>query len=166
MDKLQIVEKNLATTGLRFANYIIDILCFYACFFCFTIIVGVVSVLFGVDIDFDAWGNINSALDRLITMCLLVFYYFAFEALTKGRTIGKLITGTKVVMEDGEEPTVNACLIRSVSRIMPFEGFSFLFRMSGWHDTWAKTRVVKKKAFEEDVLIEFEIEQIGKNENL
>lgn len=61
----------------------------------------------------------------------MVFYFFGFETLTKGRSIGKFITGTKVVTLEGEIPTANVFLKRSFCRIIPFEAFSFLAKTVG-----------------------------------
>lgn len=47
------------------------------------------------------------------------------ETLTKGRSIGKFITGTQVVTLDGETPTANVFLKRSFCRIIPLNAFSF-----------------------------------------
>jgi hypothetical protein len=60
-----------------------------------------------------------------------------------GRTLGKLVTRTRVVSESGAPATFWQLLMRTLYRLMPFEGFSFLAtRRPGWHDRWSKTRVV------------------------
>jgi uncharacterized RDD family membrane protein YckC len=48
------------------------------------------------------------------------------ELAFKGRTIGKLITGTKAVNEDGTEMSPKTIVIRSLIRMIPFELFSAL----------------------------------------
>ena len=52
-------------------------------------------------------------------------YYFGMEAVF-GKTVGKLITGTKVVSETGGRPSIGQFLGRSFVRLVPFEAFSFL----------------------------------------
>jgi uncharacterized RDD family membrane protein YckC len=70
-----------------------------------------------------------------------VGYYFLCEA-TTGRTVGKLVSGTRVVTESGGKPTTLQILQRTLSRMVPFEPFSFFGPSTGWHDRWSKTRVV------------------------
>jgi uncharacterized RDD family membrane protein YckC len=66
-----------------------------------------------------------------------------FEYLT-GRTLAKYITKTKVIDENGEKPDFKKILLRTLSRIFPFEPLSFLVSgNTGWHDEWSKTIVVK-----------------------
>jgi uncharacterized RDD family membrane protein YckC len=42
-----------------------------------------------------------------------------------GKTVGKYVTGTQVLTEDGEQPSVGTIFIRTLCRIIPFEPFSF-----------------------------------------
>jgi uncharacterized RDD family membrane protein YckC len=78
-----------------------------------------------------------------------LIFYFILES-TSQRTIGKLITQTKVVLENGEKPSLETIIIRSLCRIIPFEPFSFFGNIPrGWHDTISKTYVVDIKIFEE-----------------
>ena len=70
-------------------------------------------------------------------------YYFIFESIFQ-RTIGKFITGTRVVDIIGDKPSVWTIAIRSLIRLIPFEPFSFLgAKVCGWHDRWSYTFVVK-----------------------
>ena len=41
-----------------------------------------------------------------------------------GRTVGKLVSGTRVVTESGDKPTTLQILQRTLSRMVPFEGES------------------------------------------
>ena len=72
----------------------------------------------------------------------LVFYTL-MEGLT-GRTPGKYITRTKVIMErDGTKPGFLTSLARSAARLIPFEFASFFSnRPAGWHDSLAGTLVI------------------------
>jgi uncharacterized RDD family membrane protein YckC len=90
-------------------------------------------------------GNSSSQLWMYVLVYMAyVFYYTTLEAVT-GRTVGKLITGTQVVDKDGKLPALGVIFRRSLSRIVPFEAFSFLANARGWHDTWTDTWVVEKK---------------------
>jgi uncharacterized RDD family membrane protein YckC len=82
-------------------------------------------------------------------MCLLLLYlsyYIIFEGISK-RTLGKLITGTIVLSDNTfRSPTFKQIVIRSLSRLIPFEALSFLTdRPYGWHDTLSSTIVVPIK---------------------
>lgn len=83
--------------------------------------------------------------DGLITFIISVLYYFIFE-FTLQRTPAKFVTRTYVVRTDGHKPTFKDIFIRTLSRLVPFEPFSFLVKIDeakGWHDRWSKTCVVK-----------------------
>ncbi len=132
MDLSDIVQKNKADKGLRFANFLIDTILFYCSFLIFAFVIGFIAIVLGFDTSFLVeLENIHPLLDRLITAFIMVFYFFGFETLTKGRSIGKFITGTKVVTLEGEIPTANVFLKRSFCRIIPFEAFSFLAKTVG-----------------------------------
>ena len=69
-------------------------------------------------------------------------------ARANGQSIGKMITGTIVVTEDGQKPSFGQILGRSFARIVPFEPFSFLGNdASGWHDKWSETKVILKSEY-------------------
>jgi uncharacterized RDD family membrane protein YckC len=63
-----------------------------------------------------------------------------------GKTVGKFLTKTKVVNEDGMPPSFKNCILRSLSRMVPFEPFSLLMDgQTAWHDRWPKTYVVQEQ---------------------
>ena len=162
MDLTDIVQKNKADKGLRFANLLIDTIIFYCSFLLLGFAVGLSAIVLDFDPSFFVeLQNINPFLDRLITAFIMVFYYFGMETLTKGRSIGKFITGTKVVTLEGDLPTANIFLKRSFCRIIPFEAFSFLGE-NGWHDSIPKTAVVVKKHFDYESNLSLDVDKIGK----
>ena len=63
--------------------------------------------------------------------------------------MGKLITGTRVVTENGGKPRWGQIVGRSFARFIPFEALSVLFwndkERRGWHDSLSKTCVVRKR---------------------
>jgi uncharacterized RDD family membrane protein YckC len=75
-----------------------------------------------------------------------LFVYYVLQELLFGRTIGKWITGTKVVAADGTMPSPLQIFGRTLCRFLPFEPLSFLSNISskpvGWHDLLSKTRVI------------------------
>jgi ABC-type lipoprotein export system ATPase subunit len=105
---------------------------------------------------------------------LALAYYFLME-LAFGRTVGKMITRTKVFSEDGPyRPGPGKLVYRTVARLLPFtllEGFSYLnSKPRGWHDTVSDTYVtdaiapyIKKqnKVITKQALASFRNEKIG-----
>jgi uncharacterized RDD family membrane protein YckC len=73
-----------------------------------------------------------------------IVYYTLCEKLLKGYTLGKLITGTRAIRQDGGELTFRNALLRSLSRCVPFEVFSG-FNTLTWHDSWTDTKVIKAR---------------------
>jgi uncharacterized RDD family membrane protein YckC len=124
------INQEPAPTSIRFANYLIDLVVFY-----------VLNIL--VSLAFTSWlRSEGRPMIYLTSYCLYIAYFTLIEGATGGRTVGKFITGTKAVKEDGETITWNDALLRSLSRIVPFEPFS-AFGGYPWHDRWTHTKVVK-----------------------
>jgi len=150
--EFRVTNEMLASKSKRFANYFIDRITFYLFFIVIVFITAIIAELLGsesvLQVLYDL-ENLNPLLDTLITWIIFVVFYFILESISQ-RTIGKLITQTKVVLENGEKPTPETIIIRSLCRIIPFEPFSFLGELpKGWHDTLSKTYVVDIKIFEE-----------------
>lgn len=77
-----------------------------------------------------------------ITIFLWILYYPIMEYKT-GKTIAKFITQTHVVSIDNTQINADQALDRSLYRLIPFEGFTFLKTYPiGWHDLFSKTKVV------------------------
>lgn len=136
-----IFEPEYASTGQRFINYLIDVIVFYIFMYGFAAI-----VLVGRYISETGQTNPDGGTFQILfTFVLLVFFviYYTFcEGASHGRSIGKLITGTKAVKIDNAEITWTDALIRSLCRIVPFEPFS-AFGGNPWHDKWSNTKVIK-----------------------
>lgn len=147
------------SSGLRFANSIIDTIAFY-------VILIVVIFCSGLLTAFDIYGPSNFFLElsdigyRILGVAFMFAYYFIFEVTTQ-RTLGKYLTGTMVVGSDGEKPSVKAILARSACRILGIEAFSFLVSNRGWHDTASNTFVVKAKKWKELSSLEDSFDEIG-----
>lgn len=75
---------------------------------------------------------------------LLRFFEAFFD-----RTPGKFVCGTRVVSERGTAPTLGQVVGRTFARWIPFEPFSVLFSEDGdargWHDSIAKTKVIRAR---------------------
>lgn len=134
----QIVQ---ASGGKRFANYIINLIIFYVLLFLAGIVIALINPVVTDSINEDDTGF--NLLDRLLTLVLYGLYMFIIEAVFKGKSFGKLITGTRAVNEDGSNISVVSALLRGLSRAVPFNALSALGSPAyPWHDKWTKTYVI------------------------
>ena len=134
------ITRSVASKGRRFANMLIDTVVIYIMIFAGAFLLGVV---FPGMIDGFASAMDHPLWSRLFGAFMFFLFYFVMEWGTKGKTIGKLITNTRVVMDDGSPLTLATIARRSASRLVPFEAFSFLGSSErGWHDRWSDTAVV------------------------
>ncbi len=167
-DHFKITPDLYASKEKRFANFIIDRVVFYAVFFGLSSFLAIVYILLGGDqyaLDEFANGleNISPLMDSLVTLIFLIIFYFAFETISKGKTIGKFVTKTKVIMEDGSEPKISDYLLRSLCRLIPFDSISFLGSEGrGWHDSVSDTYVIDLKKYEAKKTAQFNLEELGK----
>lgn len=164
--EFKVTDEMLAGKGQRLLNYIIDLAIFYALFFLLGALLYLIAELttneeliyFLLDLE-----NVHPLVDRLITAVLLVVFYTILESLSQ-KSIGKLITRTKVVLENGEKPPFEVFVKRSLCRIIPFDQLSFLGKR-GWHDSISKTFVVADKVFAEQKKHHKNYQQLGSKEN-
>lgn len=138
-----------ASRGERFANYLIDNLFMrFALSYVTGMAVGSLGNAIAPEFMSElVYGN-NSMMNLLLLGYVIaifnyIIYYTLCEKLFKGQTLGKLITRTRAIRDDGEELTFKDALLRSLSRLVPFEPFSGFG--DPWHDTWTKTMVIKSK---------------------
>ena len=132
-----------ASTGQRFANHIIDLIIFYIVLFAVGTMIGLGYV--ASNTNFDSRGSSltgSKFVDYILIYSIYILLYTLFEGASKGRTIGKWITGTKAVTQSGADITWDDAFKRSLSRIVPFEPFS-AFGGNPWHDRWTHTKVIK-----------------------
>ncbi len=133
-----------ASQGKRLANYLIDLVGFYVFMYFFSYVIIEISwdlavLLYGEDQGFNLLG-------RLVMLLLYGMYMGLVEAVFKGRSLGKLITGTVAVYEDGTRISGQTALLRGLIRAVPFNAFSALGNPAHpWHDKWSKTWVVNYK---------------------
>ncbi|MGN7864762.1 RDD family protein [Chryseobacterium sp. 22458] len=163
---LVVVDRNRSSKGTRFANFIIDRFIITLIFFAAGFISSLLYELANIDIFVNIirkLSQVNRITDILITSLVYFIFTFCIEFLTKGRSIGKYITGTKVICIDGTEPTMKDYFIRNISRIVPFDALSFLGE-NGWHDSWSETRVVNLKKYIAETQAKSEIDDLGAKE--
>jgi len=135
-----------ATTGQRFLNFLIDnILMRVGVSYLTSMLVGVIIAAIYSDGYYVGTG-LNAVLVLSVTLLFIfnyIFYYTICEKFFNGVTLGKLITGTKAVRTDGTALTLKDALLRSLSRIVPFEALSGFG--TPWHDSWTNTTVIKTR---------------------
>src|SRR5215471_2548908 len=106
-----------ASTGKRFANYIIDLVLFYLLIFLFGFFIALLSPATIDSIVDDARFDLA---DRLLALFLYGLYMSIVEAVFKGNSLGKIITGTKAVNLDGSTISAKTAFGRGFSKAVPF----------------------------------------------
>ncbi|MDR7208218.1 RDD family protein [Flavobacterium piscis] len=157
-------EELLASNNKRFLNYVLDHIFFVVLLILIGVVLGILISLFNftsVSIWIESLGDLGW---NCVVIIISISYYTLFESLS-GRTLGKLITGTIVVNENGKKPDFGTVFKRSLCRLIPFNAFSFLFNPGlGWHDSISDTYVVDKKSLEESLKMFNDFKLIGVKE--
>lgn len=139
-----------ATQGQRFLNWLIDnILMRFGLTYLTGMGVGFIIAIAAPDffenIAYSSGGTFALySIALFIAYLNYIIYYTLCEKLFKGYTLGKLITGTRAIRQDGKELTFKNALLRSLSRCVPFEVFSGFSTLT-WHDSWTDTMVIKAR---------------------
>ena len=142
-----ITDDLLASKGQRFINFIVDLFVVYL----ITIGIGAAINIIGQLMDnykLSDWITSLTLIENLFFGLIVLFFYYAIMEMYLSRTIGKYFTKTLVVKHNGTKPEVKSIIVRTLVRVIAFEGFSFLNdNARGWHDTLSVTYVVKKHDF-------------------
>lgn len=159
----EIKTEMLASRMNRFVNFIID-----------SIAVGLIQLgaTEGCNALYHKFGNealniglpvIGNMKYLLLATALNIVYFGLFETLTM-RTLGKFVTNTMVVKDDGTRPSDGRIFLRTLCRLIPLEFLSFLWSPGiGLHDSLSRTRVVVIDEFNKRHQIK-DVEEIGINE--
>ena len=145
-DLLADLEINLvqASSGKRFANYLIDLVLFYILIFCFGFVLAMLDP--NASDDLNSVGGLGSLADRLISLLFFGIYMGLVEGLFRGKSLGKLITGTRAVNEDGTRISFKTGFLRGLGKAVPFDAFSALGQPPyPWHDKWVHTYVIVER---------------------
>lgn len=142
-------EYQYAETWQRFVNWLIDNLLMR---FGLSIITGMMlGLILGLaapqvleDLASDMSGGTALLFAYIIAIFNYTIYYTLCEKLFKGYTLGKLITGTRAIRQDGDELTFKDAFLRSLIRLIPFEVFSGFSTLT-WHDDWTNKMVIKSR---------------------
>ncbi|MDR6841685.1 RDD family protein [Pseudoxanthomonas sacheonensis] len=136
-----------ASKPRRFLNWLIDKLAMLGLMVLAAALIGV----FGSDAALEWIDGMNKPTEYAIDFAMVLIYYTAMEGLF-GLTIGKLITGTRVVDAEGRRLTFKRALLRSLCRLIPFDALSLLISdddvRRAWHDSITRTYVVSKPRVE------------------
>lgn len=147
--KFTVTDDLLASKSQRLLNFIIDSLIIYI----IEITIGTTIIIVGDLTNSYAtsnWVESLSLLEIFFFGLIILFFYYGITEMYFSRTFAKYFTKTIVVKYDGSRPNMKSIIIRTVSRLIPFEPFSFLVTDSrGWHDILSVTYVVKKHEFSE-----------------
>jgi uncharacterized RDD family membrane protein YckC len=133
-----------ASGGKRFVNYLIDWIGFSLIWrFFLARLVGEFIVLINFPYENRTALYAFSYLSAITFFGLIVG---GVEAATGGKTLGKLVTNTRAIKDDGSRLTPTKAFLRYLVRLVPFEQFSALGSPSyPWHDRWTKTLVIDEK---------------------
>lgn len=93
-------------------------------------------------------NRIEEVFGESIGLCVLlatirIIYYLAFEHFFQS-TPAKFLTGTRIYNEEDQIPSFKSTFTRTLSRLIPFDSFSFLFG-NNWHDSLSDTYVVDEQ---------------------
>lgn len=166
-EEFKVTKDILASAGQRFSNYLIDRILFTGVFFAFGVVAVAYAEITGnseILNSLERLDNINRLLDMLITGFVFGIFYTILEFKTQ-RTIGKYITKTMVVLENGRKPDINTIITRSLCRIIPFDALSYLGSTTrGWHDSLSNTYVVDVEKFYNKIESIEDFKDLGRSE--
>ncbi|MCB1175270.1 MAG: RDD family protein [Leptospiraceae bacterium] len=140
-----------ATRSQRFFTYLIDYALIYGSMFALFVLFGIVSVLLPEgNAMLHTMERYLDGLSYALAYGSSISYYLLCEGIFK-TTPGKLITGTRIVNLNGENINFKQAVIRTLSRLIPFEAFSIFMSKNAalnvmWHDDFSRTRVITRKA--------------------
>ena len=153
--KFTVTAEILASHSQRFLNLLMD---YIGQLFLFIIAFSIAVTIAETNGNKDFAANFvkNDIAQYTFVACISLVYYNVFEIFF-ARTIGKFITQTIVVDENGEKPNHERILVRTLCRLIPFEILSFIgMPARGWHDSISKTFVVNKNLLDENEDIIFD----------
>ena len=138
-----------ANFGKRLTNYLVDFIIFCILVSFLLVVLAPVYPLANKLMNKQPIGF----MDQLMVSFLYGLYMSAMEALLKGKTIGKFITGTRAVTAEGLAIRSQTAFVRGLIRMIPFpfehiSAISFEFDPYAlrppypWHDRWSGSIVI------------------------
>jgi uncharacterized RDD family membrane protein YckC len=129
------ISEELASATRRFWTFVVDQIVIWIGLFA-------LQIAYGVAFGLEALQALDGIKWWGIFLAFYVLYFVSFEVIS-GRTPGKVLTGTRVVTNDGRALSIPTALIRSLCRMIPFEPMSFSLGETWWHDSLSRTQVVR-----------------------
>lgn len=157
----EITDDLLASRGQRFINYLIDYVVQILLLLGLGFVLGLIAIVTNNQELVNSFEHLSRLQEYALGLGMVLLYYNIFEIFF-ARTVGKFITKTMVVTEDGEKPDSQTILTRTLCRCIPFDALSFLGSGRGWHDSISKTYVVNKDALKEKKDLFYSFDEIGK----
>ncbi|MEO5682717.1 MAG: RDD family protein [Chitinophagaceae bacterium] len=130
-----------AAMAKRLCNYLID---FFIFCFLLAILLIVINPVYPLMQKMLAKQPVDFT-EQLMINFLYGLYMAVMETVLKGKTLGKYITGTRAVSQEGLPVDAQTAFKRGLIRIIPFpfEQLSMLlFPPYPWHDKWTNSFVV------------------------
>ena len=121
----------IASIFQRMMNYIIDY--------------GIIYVLLRILFSGPVSNNTISPVIAILIFLPISFLYFIILEYKYGKTLGKIISKTIVLTDSGEKPTLEMILIRTISRLIPFNGLVTFFSGISIHDRVSKVKCYKER---------------------
>ena len=134
-------ESNVANSTLRLVNFIIDSIALLIIGFIISTTYGLTVFILNIEIN-----PTNYSTFEFFSIAIYFFTFFGYYIILESKyqkTLGKMITKTRVVNEKGEKPKLSTITARTIYRLIPFDRLSFLFLKNGIHDMISKTIVIK-----------------------
>jgi uncharacterized RDD family membrane protein YckC len=164
----QYAEFTPTNVGLRVLHYFVDIILFtiFAMANLFAI-----SNFFNTDIynSVFRYGRFDG-FDLYIALLSVTLIFYTFFELVFKATPAKMLTNTIVVNQSANRMGILQALGRSLTRFIPFEGFSFIADngTKGWHDTLTSTYVIDAifpEEAEQEPMFDFEKPEFNESGN-
>ncbi|XLZ71796.1 RDD family protein [Massilia sp. SR12] len=124
--QLQQVPGEPASATRRFWTFVADTIAIRIGFL-------ILEIAYGVWYGVAALEELNGLKWWGSYMAFYGIYYVALEVLF-GRTLGKVLTGTRVVTSEGRALSMPTALLRTLCRLLPLEPMSFSLGETWWHD--------------------------------
>lgn len=132
------ISGEIASATRRFWTFVVDQIAIWIGLLALQIAYGVAYGIYALEaLDGIKWWG--------ICMAFYVIYYVSFEVIS-GRTLGKFVTGTRVVTTKGQALSIPTAFVRTLCRFLPFEPMSFSLGETWWHDSLSRTQVVLSRS--------------------
>lgn len=129
---------NEASSWQRFGHYLLDL------YLCISIFSGSAFLMESSSFLYSVAAYAGDGSGIYVFYIIVSLIYFPFFEMIFGATPAKFLTETRVVDENNQKPGFKTILVRTLSRHIPFEQFSFL-GAQGLHDRISKTQVVREE---------------------